>query len=58
MDLNLGVNMQDLTNSTQSPAATYILAYQLLLGYSESSKTVLQGIFPDRDQSLLQGSNI
>lgn len=42
----------------KTPAATYIFAYQLLLRYSKSSKTVLWGILPDRDQSLLPGSNV
>lgn len=58
MGLDLGLNMHDLRKSTKNPAATYISAYQLLLGYSESSKTALRGIIPDRDQSLLQGSNV
>lgn len=58
MGLDLGLNMHDLRNSTKSPAATYIFAYQLLLGDSESSKTALQGIVPDRDQSLLQVSSV
>lgn len=37
-------------------ASIYIYAYQLMVGYSKSSKTLLCQSFPGRNQCLLQGS--